>query len=206
MLKKIFKWIAVIAVLLLFGGIISNKNNTIEKLSQNIANKESVINSYELERNSLMNEIIIQNRTISELNTSKDEINKKLMNKIHELNLKNDRITELEYLAQKISKKDSIFIKDTIFVDNFTLDTVIVDDWYRLHMTMMFPNLVVINPEFNSELIITKYYDKEYFGVPKKCWIGRLFQKKILVEKVNITENSPYIKTTIYRDIKITEQ
>lgn len=205
MVNKILKWIAIIAVLLLFGGIISNKNNTIEKLSQNIINKEYVINSYELERDSLMNEIIIQNRTISELNTSKDEINKKLMSKIHELNLKNDRITELEYLSQKASKRDSIFIKDTIFVDNFTLDTVIVDDWYRLHMTMMFPNLVVINPEFNSELIITKYYDKEYFGAPKKCWIGRLFQKKILVEKVNITENSPYIKTTIYRDIKITE-
>lgn len=203
MQNKTIKWIAIIAVLLLSYLIILNKNNTIKTLSQNIENKETVINSYEIENSLLKDEAIIQNRTISELNRSKDSINQKLIEKTRELKIKNNKIKELEYITQKAERVDSIFIKDTIFVENFKLDTTILDKWYKLNMNLSYPNLIVVNPKFNSELIITKYYDKEYLGDKKKNWFLRLFQKKILVEKVNITENNPYIETTIYRDIEI---
>lgn len=203
MAVKNFIRILIASILLAFLFITFNQNNKINNLNSEIQNKTSVIKSYEEENDSLTNIAIVQNRTISELNISKDSINRKLIEKINELKIKENKIKELEYIKQLASKKDSIFIRDTIFVNNFTLDTIITDEWYRLHMTMMFPNLVVINPEFKSELNIVKYYNKEYLGEPKKYWISRLFQKKILVERVNIIENSPYITTTNYRDIEI---
>lgn len=206
MQSKFIKWIIIAIVLLFSLFIINNQYNSIKSLKSEIENKEAVINSFELENSSLINEAIIQNRTISELNRSNDSINKKLIEKISELKLKESRIKELEYIEQKASRIDSIFIKDTIFVDNFSLDTIILDKWYKLHMTMMHPNLVVVNPEFNSELNIIKHVEKEYLNKPKKLWICRLFQKKILVEKVEIIENNPYVRTIKYRDIEIIDK
>lgn len=206
MQSKFIKWTVVIIVFLITIFTINNQYNSIKLLKSEIANKEAVINSFELENSNLINEAIIQNRTISELNRSNDSINKKLIEKVSELKLKESRIKELEYIKQKASRIDSIFIKDTIFVDKFALDTTILDEWYKLQMTMRHPNLVVVNPEFNSELNIIKHVEKEYLNKPKKFWLCRLFQKKILVEKVEVIENNPYVKTIKYRDIEIIDK
>ena len=182
---------------------IINLNNQNKKLKIDVNNRIETIKSYESENSNLNDLIIVQKRTIGELSASRDSINQELIDKVKELKIKNNKIKELEYISQEANRVDSIYIRDSIFVHDFSLDTTISDRWYRLNMTLMYPNLIVVNPTFNSELNIIKHQSKEYVNEPKKCWIARLFQKKILVEKVEIIENNPYIKTKIYRDIDV---
>lgn len=192
-----------LVILLLASFYVISINNQNKKLKAEINNRIETIKSYENENSKMSDLIITQKRTIGELSASNDSINKELVRKIKELKIKNNKIKELQFLSQEATKVDSIYVRDSIFIHDFSLDTTISDKWYRLNMTLMYPNLIVINPTFNSELSIIKHQSKEYVDKPRKCWIGRLFQKKILVEKVDIIENNPYIKTKIYRDVDI---
>lgn len=192
-----------LVILLLASFYVISINNQNKKLKAEINNRIETIKSYENENSKMSDLIITQKRTIGELSASNDSINKELVRKIKELKIKDNKIKELQFLSQEATKVDSIYIRDSIFIHDFSLDTTISDKWYRLNMTLMYPNLIVINPTFNSELSIIKHQSKEYVDKPRKCWIGRLFQKKILVEKVDIIENNPYIKTKIYRDVDI---
>lgn len=192
-----------LVILLLASFYVISINNQNKKLKAEINNRIETIKSYENENSKMSDLIITQKRTIGELSASNDSINKELVRKIKELKIKDNKIKELQFLSQEATKIDSIYVRDSIFIHDFSLDTTISDKWYRLNMTLMYPNLIVINPTFNSELNIIKHQSKEYVDKPRKCWIGRLFQKKILVEKVDIIENNPYIKTKIYRDVDI---
>lgn len=192
-----------LVILLLASFYVISINNQNKKLKAEINNRIETIKSYENENSKMSDLIITQKRTIGELSASNDSINKELVRKIKELKIKDNKIKELQFLSQEATKVDSIYVRDSIFIHDFSLDTTISDKWYRLNMTLMYPNLIVINPTFNSELSIIKHQSKEYVNKPRKCWIGRLFQKKILVEKVDIIENNPYIKTKIYRDVDI---
>ena len=192
-----------LVILLLASFYAISINNQNKKLKAEINNRIETIKSYENENSKMSDLIITQKRTIGELSASNDSINKELVRKIKELKIKDNKIKELQFLSQEATKVDSIYVRDSIFIHDFSLDTTISDKWYRLNMTLMYPNLIVINPTFNSELSIIKHQSKEYVDKPRKCWIGRLFQKKILVEKVDIIENNPYIKTKIYRDVDI---
>lgn len=203
MQSKIYKIIAMLVILLLASFYVISINNQNKKLKAEINNRIETIKSYENENSKMSDLIITQKRTIGELSASNDSINKELVRKIKELKIKDNKIKELQFLSQEATKVDSIYVRDSIFIHDFSLDTTISDKWYRLNMTLMYPNLIVINPTFNSELSIIKHQSKEYVDKPRKCWIGRLFQKKILVEKVDIIENNPYIKTKIYRDVDI---
>ena len=203
MQSKIYKIIAMLVILLLASFYAISINNQNKKLKAEINNRIETIKSYENENSKMSDLIITQKRTIGELSASNDSINKELVRKIKELKIKDNKIKELQFLSQEATKVDSIYVRDSIFIHDFSLDTTISDKWYRLNMTLMYPNLIVINPTFNSELSIIKHQSKEYVDKPRKCWIGRLFQKKILVEKVDIIENNPYIKTKIYRDVDI---
>ena len=192
-----------LVILLLASFYIISINNQNKKLKAEINNRIETIKSYENENSKMSDLIITQKRTIGELSASNDSINKELVRKIKELKIKDNKIKELQFLSQEATKVDSIYVRDSIFIHDFSLDTTISDKWYRLNMTLMYPNLIVINPTFNSELNIIKHQSKEYVDKPRKCWIGRLFQKKVLVEKVDIIENNPYIRTKIYRDVDI---
>lgn len=203
MQSKIYKIIAMLVILLLASFYVISINNQNKKLKAEINNRIETIKSYENENSKMSDLIITQKRTIGELSASNDSINKELVRKIKELKIKDNKIKELQFLSQEATKIDSIYVRDSIFIHDFSLDTTISDKWYRLNMTLMYPNLIVINPTFNSELNIIKHQSKEYVDKPRKCWIGRLFQKKILVEKVDIIENNPYIQTKIYRDVDI---
>ena len=200
---KTYITIAIVALLLLLLSSISylyKKNSTLKK---ELIEKTETVKSYENENSDMSDIIITQKREIGELVASRDSINRKLSNTISELKLKEKKISELQYLSQTATKVDSIYIRDSIFIKDFSLDTTLADKWYKLSMKLEYPNLIVVNPEFNSELHIIKHTEKEYVGERKKCFILRWFQKKILVEKVEVVEKNPYINTTFYRDVEI---
>jgi hypothetical protein len=94
-------------------------------------------------------------------------------------------------------------MKDTIFVENFKMDTTLVDKWYKLDMSMSYPSTISVAPTFNSERYIIVNTRKEIIGKPSKIFFIRWFQKKHRILEVNVEEKNPYIKVKQQKFIKV---
>ena len=124
-------------------------------------------------------------------NTTLDKLNKVRK----ELNVKDKELQKLQYQLSISNKTDTVIYRDTIFKEGIKLDTLIKDDWYSLNLDLEYPSTIVVNPEFKSEKYVVTSLKKEIKGTPKKCWLGRIFQKKHNVVRVEVVEKSPYIET-----------
>ena len=129
------------------------------------------------------------------------------LNKVRkELNIKDKELQKLQYQLSISNKTDTIVYRDTIFKENIKLDTLIKDDWYSLNLDLEYPSTIIVNPKFKSEKYVVTSLKKEIKGTPKKCWLGRIFQKKHNVIRVEVVEKSPYIETKEQVFINIIEQ
>lgn len=141
--------------------------------------------------------------TTEQLEYFNDSILNKLKEVKRELNIKDKDVKSLQYISSVATKVDTIVMRDTIFKENYRIDTVISNDWYRLKLGLYYPNEVIVNPTFKSEKYIVLSYRKETIDPPKKCWLLRLFQKKHKVVEVNIVEKNPYINNENSKFIEI---
>lgn len=141
--------------------------------------------------------------TTEQLEYFNDSILNKLKEVKRELNIKDKDLKSLQYISSVATKVDTIVMRDTIFKENYRIDTVISNDWYRLKLGLYYPNEVIVNPTFKSEKYIILNYRKETIDPPKKCWLLRLFQKKHKVVEVNIVEKNPYINNENSKFIEI---
>ena len=129
------------------------------------------------------------------------------LNKVRkELNIKDKELQELQYQLSISNKTDTVVYRDTIFKEDIKLDTLIKDDWYSLNLDLEYPSTIIVNPKFKSEKYVVTSLKKEIKGTPKKCWLGRIFQKKHNVIRVEVVEKSPYIETKEQVFINIIEQ
>ena len=129
------------------------------------------------------------------------------LNKVRkELNIKDKELQKLQYQLSISNKTDTVVYRDTIFKEDIKLDTLIKDDWYSLNLDLEYPSTIIINPKFKSEKYVVTSLKKEIKGTPKKCWLGRIFQKKHNVIRVEVVEKSPYIETKEQVFINIIEQ
>ena len=129
------------------------------------------------------------------------------LNKVRkELNVKDKELQKLQYQLSISNKTDTIVYRDTIFKEDIKLDTLIKDDWYSLNLDLEYPSTIIVNPKFKSEKYVVTSLKKEIKGTPKKCWLGRIFQKKHNVVRVEVVEKSPYIETKEQVFINIIEQ
>ena len=135
-------------------------------------------------------------------NTTLDKLNKVRK----ELNIKDKELQKLQYQLSISNKTDTIVYRDTIFKEDIKLDTLIKDDWYSLNLDLEYPSTIIVNPKFKSEKYVVTSLKKEIKGTPKKCWLGRIFQKKHNVIRVEVVEKSPYIETKEQVFINIIEQ
>ena len=141
--------------------------------------------------------------TTEQLEYFNDSILKKLKEVKRELNIKDKDLKSLQYISSVATKVDTIVMRDTIFKENYRIDTIIANDWYKLKLGLYYPNEVIVNPTFKSEKYIVLSYRKETIDPPKKCWLLRLFQKKHKVVEVNIVEKNPYINNENSKFIEI---
>lgn len=141
--------------------------------------------------------------TTEQLEYFNDSILNKLKEVKRELNIKDKDLKSLQYISSVATKVDTIVMRDTIFKENYRIDTVISNDWYRLKLGLYYPNEIIVNPTFKSEKYIVLSYRKETIDPPKKCWLLRLFQKKHKVVEVNIVEKNPYINNENSKFIEI---
>ena len=129
------------------------------------------------------------------------------LNKVRkELNIKDKELQKLQYQLSISNKTDTVVYRDTIFKEDIKLDTLIKDDWYSLNLDLEYPSTIIVNPKFKSEKYVVTSLKKEIKGTPKKCWLGRIFQKKHNVVRVEVVEQSPYIETKEQVFINIIEQ
>lgn len=167
-----------------------------QRLKEELSYTTINMNAYDLENSHLKDRILVYQFNVDQLNYLKDSILVEMNNVRKELNIKDDNIRRLEYIASTASRTDTIYIRetDTIFREpDFYIDIIKQDKWYSLHLEMSYPNKVTVTPSFKSEKYIITHSRRETIKPPKKCAIGRWFQKKHNVLEVEIVEKNPYI-------------
>ena len=195
----------VAAIIVGLGTTTAVMSNRINKLNCEIAEATTNIKAYELENSALKDNTIEFQYTIEQLNYSKDSLNQKINKLRKELKIKDKDIQKLQYIVSENSKKDSVFIHDTIFREKVKVDTIMGDNWSKLHLQLEFPNIVVANYSFRNESLVTTYLKKETIDPPHKCALIRLFQKKHNVIHVEIHEQNPYCETKEQKFINIVD-
>lgn len=185
--KFLIKICIIVAVVLTIVGLsISNSN-----LQESIKEYDNNFKALNLENDRLAETAIAYKFNIEQLEYINDSIIQDLNTARKELKIKDREIKQMQYIKTEISTRDSVFIKDTIFRDNFVrLDTVITDKWHTVALSLQ-PSKLVIDAKYRSELNVFASSSKEIVGTPKKCFIGRLFQKKHRVIRVEAYDNNP---------------
>lgn len=194
---------SVIIVLSVSSSVLYKKNVT---LNRELAKSNSNVNAYELFNSELKDSVLVLNYTIDALNNSVDSINQKMNAVRKELRVKDNELESISRLVMTSSKKDTVTLRDTIFLKDMKIDTTLTDkNWYSLALSLEYPNKIAVHPEFNSDTYIVISSSKRIVGKPKACWIGRLFQKRHVVVEGRIVEKNPYINVNEQRFIKIVD-
>lgn len=194
---------SVILALSISSSVLYKKNIT---LNRELAKSNSNVNAYELFNSELKDSVLVLNYTIDALNNSVDSINQKMNAVRKELRVKDSELESISRLVMTSSKKDTVVLRDTVFIKGMKIDTILTDNsWYNLALSLEYPNKITVNPEFNSDTYIVISSSKRIVGKPKACWIGRLFQKRHVVIEGRIVEKNPYINVNEQRFIKIVD-
>lgn len=168
--------------------IISNQN-----LKNSIIQYDNNVKALSFERDSLSKSLIAYKLSVEELEMLNDSIIEDLNNTRKELKIKDKQILQMQSIKTEVNTKDSIFVKDTIFTNTFVkLDTGITNKWYDITLKLEYPSTIKIETLYRSDLSVFAYSNKEILGTPKKCFIGRLFQKKYNVIRVEVHDANPY--------------
>ena len=200
---KIIILIATILVICGLGVTIGYLNNKLEETENELLISSNNNKAYAIENDSLNNINIQYQFTIDELEYSNDSIIKKLNDTRKVLKIKNKYIHELEYIASLSQKKDTVVLKDTIFLNNTCVDTVIADHWSSLSLHLEYPNIIATDYSFNNETVVTTATKKVTVKPPKKCAFLRWFQKKQKIIEIEVKQLNPYCINKNYKSIKI---
>lgn len=195
-------WIGLILITLLSTTVHFYKQNQQARADLEVA--VTNVKAYSAQLDGVKKENRVFQFTIDQLNYYNDSIIKKMNEVRLELKLKTEKIASMQYLLSQASKKDTIVLTDTIFIDpKLKVDTIIGDEWYRLQLGLEYPNKIMINPSFTSEKYIMTHTQKETIEPPKKFCIARWFQKKHTILEVKIIEKNPYIEEQESKFIEI---
>ena len=205
---KLKSWIYIGVAVLILGmiSVISFQSSRIdslkEDLSISIANEKALF----ADNDSLSNRGRVLQLTVEQLNYINDSIIIKMNEVRKELKIKNKNIKELEYQLSEAKKTDTLIFRDTLFRNpEVKIDTTLRDKWYSLNLKLEYPSTVIASPKFISERYVVQSLRKETIKPPKKCWLGRLFQKKHKIIETVVIEKSPYIINKQEKYIKIIE-
>ena len=124
-----------------------------------------------------------------------------------QIGIKDKQIKELQYIASENRKRDTILIKgDTIFRTGLVLDTLIRDSWSELKLHAEYPSLLTADYSFKNSTVIISHSSRVTVDPPKKCWIGRLFQKKQTIVEIDVVQENPYCTNKDQKVIQIIEK
>lgn len=137
--------------------------------------------------------------TVEQLEASLDSLDKKLLLASKDLGLKKSKIKSMMIIIDSLSKKDTIQINDTIFVENFKLDTIIGDRWVNTKMSLAYPNKISFETKVYNERNIFWSNKRESINPRSKVFFIRWFQKKQTVVEIKIKDLNPYLKVSEFK-------
>lgn len=145
---------------------------------------------------------IQQSLTINEIKQSNDSLIKELNSVRKELDIKDKQLLEMTLIKEEVKHADSVVITDTIFVENFKLDTIIGDKYLSMKLNFEYPNTIKYEPTISNNKFIYTKVTKEY-AKPKKIFPLFLFQRKVNVVEIIVKDDNPYFKNKTIKHIKI---
>ena len=205
---KLKKWlyIGIGVIVACLVATVAVQNNRIDSLQTDLSYSKANEKALYAERDSLEDDSRTLYLTVEQLNHVNDSIIQKMNGMRRELGIKDKEIQQLQYQLSDASRKDTVVFRDTLFRDpELQIDTTIGDKWYNIRLGLEYPSTIAVAPSFTSERFVNMYLKKETVNPPKKCWIGRLFQRKHKIMVVETWENNPYIKVKEERFIKIVD-
>lgn len=200
---KKYLYIVFFALAVSFIGLFYYQRSELNKY-KTLYNKElQNVEAYQAANSGLEGNIRQYQMTMDDLRASRDSLDRKLVEVVESLKIKDKKIEYLQYQAKTIHKTDTIQMSDTIFVPKAHVDTLIGDKWYNLRLKLDYPSTIVASPTFNSEQYVVINTKKEYNKRPSKWFFIRWFQKKHWVTEVNVIERNPYIDAKQQKYIKV---
>lgn len=203
MKRLLIKWgvialLTLVIVCTIVGMAIKIKNQS-ERLKY--ANQNLV--AYLAESDSLTNQCKLFRMDIATLTSLNDSIMNKMYAQAKQLKIKDKQIQGLQYRKEIIEKRDTIFVRDTIFKQpEFVLDTCLVDRWSKMCLHLEAPNTVGISASFNNELYTT-IYERKVPIKPRKCKVAEWFTRKRKEVVVEVHTDNPYVETKFQRFVQI---
>lgn len=194
----------IIAFIILIGTVtvLYNQNRVLtNKYKTSIEN----VKAYDAQLSGLEGDNRVLKLTVEQLNYFNDSIIKKMKVVQKELGIKNKRLQQLQYEASHTQRHDTITLTDTILRNNFSLDTIVGDKWFKTNLHLKFPSTIALSPEIELERYTFINGKRETVNPPKKFFLFRWFQKKHTVVEVNVREMNPYVKNKTQRFIQIIE-
>lgn len=186
---KIIFWIFIGVLIISVIGMAKHISN----LNEEIGVYDNNFKSLNLELDKYEKYAIAYKFNIDQLNYINDSIITELNNTRKQLNIKDKELKQLQNIKTEVHIKDSVFIRDTIFKKSLVrLDTLLGNEWYKTKLTLEYPNKIGLDMTYKSDISVIASAKKEIIGTPKKCWLGRLFQKKQNVIRVDVKDNNPY--------------
>lgn len=179
---------AICFAVFLIGTIVENN-----KLKEDIKVYDNNFKALNLENSELKDKIVAYKFDVEQLEFINDSIITDLNNTRRELGIKDKQLKQMQNIKTEIITKDSIFVRDTIFRNDFVkLDTLLGNKWYTVKLGLEYPGNITIHASYKTDMSVFAYSSKEILGIQKKCAIGRFFQKKHKIIRVVIKDKNPH--------------
>lgn len=200
-MKKLVIEILILIFLITTSIILYNSNR---KLKADLIEQQSNVEALLTASTQREEENRVLRLSINQLKNSNDSISNKLLLTIKQLNIKEKNIEQLNYRLSTIKKTDTLYIRDTLFLDpSLNIDTTFGDEWMIYELGLKYPNEISINPTIKLENTIIVKESKTTVNPRKKFFLARWFQKKKKVREVIVIENNPYVIDSVSRFIEI---
>lgn len=190
-------------VILLLGVTLIAMGQRIKDLNTSLSRSINNEKAYAAENSLLKNDNIAFKFEISQLNHLNDSLIVKMQEVVKDRNIKMKQVKTMQYLLENIKKQDTIFIKDTIFINkDFVLDTCKIDEWSEICLHLEYPNIISVDATFNNEKYITTSVRKEPIK-QRKWFLPRWFTRKQEIITIDVYDKNPYVKTPQQRYVEI---
>lgn len=188
-------------LILILACIFLYKSNQSLKLSRD--NYAENLKAYEVLYSDVQKENRVFRLSLDQMRVSKDSIFQKMLKMQKELRIKDKNIAQLQYRLSTAKRVDTLRLRDTIFVPDFKLDTILGDRWFSQELHMEYPNKIISSPEITLENYVMLNNKRETVKPRKKFFLWRWFQRKHTVTEVEVVERNIYVKDSISRFVII---
>lgn len=200
------KYISILIAALVAVSLLCYFVNDYKKLKNQYSEARNNIKAYEQLYDSTVNQNRRFELTIDELNYSHDSLVIALNDIRKENKILDKKIKSLSYVSSVVEIHDTLKLRDTLLIrEGVSIDTAFVSPWYNIDFHLAYPDTLSVGVTVPSEKYIIASKKRETIDPPKKCFLGRLFQKKHTVVDVQVIEKNPYIQSNQSRFIEVVD-